>query len=99
MIGAKGRHLLSFYTDTQVSKYVWLDGLKMLKGMWAGRLSDDTEKQVEALIEMRKNTQLLDLEHKAIGGELEYEYDSDDDDDEFYDIKELANVTGEFHYK
>lgn len=100
LVGAKDRPLLSFYTDTQVSKYVWLDGLKMLKGMWAGRLSDDTEKQVEALIEMRKNTQLLDLEDKAIGGELEYDYVSEeDDDDEFYDLGELVSVTEEFHYR
>lgn len=99
LVGANGEHLLSFYTDTQVSKYVWLDGLKMLKGMWAGRLSDDTEKQVEALIEMRKNTQLLDLEEKEMGGELEYDYESDEDDEEFYDLAELVTVTEEFHYK
>lgn len=106
LVGDKNRRLLSFYTDTQVSKYVWLDGLKMLKGMIKpGQLSEDTEKQLESLVSLRRNTQLLSLEDKSMGGELEEAYDDeltsdDDDDDEFYDLAELVNLaTDGFHYR
>lgn len=63
LFGANQKKLLSFYTDTEVLKYVWLDGLKMLKGMLKqGQLSSDTEFQLDSLIDIRRNTQLLNLE-------------------------------------
>lgn len=102
LVGEKNRRLLSFYTDTQVSKYVWLDGLKMLKGMIKpGQLSEETEKQLDSLVDLRRNTQLLSLEDKSMGGELDNELlTSDDDEDEFYDLAELVNLATEgFHYR
>lgn len=95
LMGANNKKLLSFYTDTQVNKYVWLDGLKMLKGMIKpGQLSTDTEKQLDTLVDIRRNTQLLHLEN------IEHEDFSDsDEDDEFYDINELTTVTNDtYHY-
>lgn len=103
LVGDKKRRLLSFYTDTQVSKYVWLDGLKMLKGMIKpGQLSEETEKQLDSLVDLRRNTQLLSLEDKSMGGELDddEQLTSDDDEDEFYDLAELVNLATEgFHYR
>lgn len=103
LVGDKNRRLLSFYTDTQVSKYVWLDGLKMLKGMIKpGQLSEETEKQLDSLVDLRRNTQLLSLEDKSMGGELDddEQLTSDDDEDEFYDFAELVNLATEgFHYR
>lgn len=100
LIGDENKKLLSFYTDTQVNKYVWLDGLKMLKGMIKpGQLSEDTEKQLESLIDIRRNTQLLGLEPLSEDGELYRQDDDDDDDDEYYDLAELTNVAEEFHYR
>ncbi|ODV80497.1 uncharacterized protein CANTADRAFT_20084 [Suhomyces tanzawaensis NRRL Y-17324] len=97
LVGEGGKRLLSFYTDTQVNKYVWLDGLKMLKGhINQGQLSTETEKQLEYLIDIRRNTQLLPLENKKI--QLEEDLDLGDDD-EFYDIDELMSVTENYHYR
>jgi len=96
LVGEGNKKLLSFYTDTQVNKYVWLDGLKMLKGLISrGELSDETEKQLEYLIDIRRNTQLLALERDGI--ELDEDLDLLDDD-EFYDIGELMDVMDDFHY-
>ncbi|KAK6455359.1 uncharacterized protein RJT20DRAFT_147973 [Scheffersomyces xylosifermentans] len=95
LLGENNKKLLSFYTDTEVNKYVWLDGLKMLKGMInPGQLSDDTQRQIENLIDIRRNTQLLALENKTIKVEP-----VDDDDDEFYDMAELTAATNNFYYK
>lgn len=104
LVGESNKKLLSFYTDTQVNKYVWLDGLKMLKGMIKpGQLSEETERQLQSLIDIRRNTQLLSLENKDIGGSLDIIIDDkldSDDDDEFYDLAELINLaTDDFHYK
>lgn len=105
LLGEGGRKLLSFYTDTEVSKYVWLDGLKMLRGMIKrGQLSSETERQIDSLIDIRRNAQLLSLEDQKIGGELAVDTtlleESDDDDDEFFQLDELVNITTEgFHYR
>lgn len=115
LLGAGGKRLLNFNTDTQVNKYVWLDGLKMLKGMIKpGQLSADTEAQLESLIEIRRNTQLLnleDLDSSVFVNEIqktdssEYNVDTDDgdeddEDDDFYDINELSTVINDtYHYK
>lgn len=106
LVGDGGRRLLSFYTDTQVNKYVWLDGLKMLKGIVApGQLSEETQKQIDLLVDIRRNTQLLSLETKKAGGELpddveiSLEVEDEDDDDEFYDMVELASVADDYHYR
>lgn len=107
LIGENNRKLLSFYTDTEVNKYVWLDGLKMLKGMIKpGQLSEDTEKQIQSLVDIRRNAQLLSLEDKSIGGELNFDTklledsEDDEDDEEFYDLDELVSVTTDgFYYQ
>ncbi|CAK7890663.1 hypothetical protein CAAN3_01S00254 [[Candida] anglica] len=108
LLGENNRKLLSFYTDTEVSKYVWLDGLKMLRGMIKkGQLSQETEKQLQSLVEIRRNAQLLSLEDQKFGGELNFDTklleDSDadeDDDEEFYDLDELVSITTDgFYYK
>lgn len=71
LIGDNNRKLLSFYTDTEVNKYVWLDGLKMLKGMIKpGQLSEETTKQIDSLVDIRRNSQLLSLEDKKMGVNL-----------------------------
>lgn len=103
LVGENNKKLLGFYTDTQVNKYVWLDGLKMLKGMiHEGQLSEDTEKQLDCLIDIRRNTQLLSLESKSMGGELNaVNLDKDsEDDDEYYDLAELIELgTDNYHYR
>lgn len=97
LVGEGGKKLLSFYTDTQVNKYVWLDGLKMLKGFVnQGELSDDTEKQLEYLIDIRRNTQLLPLENKKISMDPDLDgYDGED----LYDMGELIAATEGFYYR
>ncbi|KAI5965002.1 LMO1, partial [Candida theae] len=80
ILGANKTKLLSFYTDSEVNRFVWLDGLKMLKGIKS--LSEETQKQIASLIEIRRNTQSLSLEGAAV--------ESDDDDEEFYDYDELS---------
>lgn len=90
LLGANNEKLISFYTDTEVNKYVWLDGLKMLKNMIKpGQLSLETEKQLDTLIDIRRNTQLLNLEKVEVGTK---------DNDDFYNINELVNVAGDFYY-
>jgi len=96
LLDAKKKKLLSFYTDTEVNKFVWLDGLKMLKGMnKPGQISEDTAKQIDSLIEIRSATQLLTLEDEKLGGVIANDEDSDD---EFYDLAQLSKVTKDFHY-
>jgi hypothetical protein len=96
LLDANKNKLLSFYTDTEVNKFVWLDGLKMLKGMnKPGQISEDTTKQIDSLIEIRSATQLLALEDEKLGDVIT---SNDDSDDEFYDLAQLSKVTKEFHY-
>lgn len=96
LLGENNKKLLSFYTDTEVNKYVWLDGLKMLKGMFSpGQLSNDTQRQIELLIDIRRNTQLLALENKSVKPSAT----DDDEDDEYYDLDELTAITDNFHYR
>ncbi|CAN3355771.1 ELMO family protein Lmo1p [Diutina catenulata] len=99
---AEGKKLLSFYTDTEVSKYVWLDGLKMIKKQQAKDLSSSTAQQVESLINLRLSTQLLALEHPKIAAlNLEEEDIEEEEDDEYHSLSELLEVTEEdkFYYR
>lgn len=97
IFGKGGQVLLSFYTDNKVNNYVWLDGIKMLKGL-GDELSNDTSKQIESLMNIRRTTQLLALEHKIIAEHNLEEYE-DEEDREYYDLSELLDVTTDFHYK
>lgn len=93
LLGSNGKKLLGFYTDTEVNKYVWLDGLKMLKMMIKpGQLSLETEKQLDTLVDIRRNTQLLNLNEVT-------PVNDDSDDDEYYDINELVDVSDDFYYR
>lgn len=90
--------LLSFYTDSEDNKAVWLDGLKMLKGLNdEDHLSAETSQHIKSLQEIRKNTQLLILEGDDFassapkGAELS-------DDSEFYELEELQAVLTDFYY-
>ena len=60
-----GKPLLSFYTDSEVNNYVWLDGLMMLMGRirTGEQLSTETAKQIDSLVDIRRRTQLLALEY------------------------------------
>lgn len=100
LLGHNNRTLLCFITDTEVNKYVWLDGLKLLKGMISlGDLSEDTESQLESLIDIRRNTQLLNLEDDKVESYIR-EHAMDLEDDEVYDLDELTAVTDNaFYYK
>lgn len=91
--------LLSFYTDSEDSKAVWLDGLKMLKGITDSKeLSLETSAQIKSLQEIRRNTQLLVLGDKQF---IHVTIDStdDDEDEDFYDLTELTAVLNGFHYQ
>lgn len=93
-IGDKGQVLFSFYTDTEVNQYVWLDGLKMLKNMiQEGQLSHNTEQQISSLIDIRKNSQFLNLENPLLNVELE-----PINEDDFYNMSELEEVTKDFYH-
>ena len=97
-VGTDDTKLLSFVTDTDVDKYVWLDGLKMLKGMVSkGDLSAETEKQLTSLIDIRKTTQLLSLEDKEVENYITDHLDNSDDDDT-YDLNELSEVTKDSYF-
>lgn len=98
LLGANGKKLLSFYTNTEVNKYVWLDGVKMLKGQ-VTQLSADTSKQIDSLLDIRRTTQLLALEHKIIADVALSDADDQEDEDEYYDLAELVNVSDGFYYK
>lgn len=92
------RPILSFYTDTEVNKFVWLDGLKMLKGLTNGdQLSEETKKQLNLLVDIRFNTQLLELEDKFLeSSSLDSEKMSDDDT--IYSLDNLAKASEGFFY-
>lgn len=97
LLNKSGHQLLSFYTDSEDNKAVWLDGLKMLKGLTDGKyLSSETSLQLTSLQEIRRNTQLLVLEGKQFT-QVAPE-DEESDEDEFYDLMELSNVTEGFHF-
>ena len=105
LLGTDGKRLFSFYTDTEVNKYVWLDGLLLLRDLGKGGtvlllLSKETRAQVENLCEIRRVTQLLALEIKEIA-ELNLDEDDDLEDDEYLDMNELVDVTAPeaFHYR
>lgn len=99
LVNKHGKTLLGFYTDSEVNKAVWLDGLKMLKGMIdEGHLSDETTAQLHALVEIRRNTQLLVLESDAFD-KLAAKAEEFSDDDDYYDLVELSNVLEGFHFK
>lgn len=97
LMDKQGKQLLSFYTDSEDNKAVWLDGLKMLKGMTDGKhLSSETSKQLQSLQEIRRNTQLLVLEEKQFENAVRENGDSDDED--YYDLDELSAVLEGFHF-
>ncbi|KAK6202339.1 Lmo1 h [Scheffersomyces amazonensis] len=87
--GAHKKRLLSFYTDTEVNKYVWLDGLKLQKGLF-NEVSDDTRLQIQGLLDIRRNTQLLSLEGISA---KEEEIDTD-----YYNNDELLDIQQDFYY-
>lgn len=97
LLDKAGKQLLSFYTDSEDNKAVWLDGLKMLQGMSEGKhLSAETSLQLTSLQEIRRNTQLLVLEGKKFAAVAPDDEESDEDD--YYDLLELTNVLEGFHF-
>lgn len=100
LIARDGSLLLSFYTDSEDNKAVWLDGLKMLKGLIDEKeLSGETTDQLKALQNIRKNTQLLVLEGPEYDKVAPGQEDDDSDSDEYYDIFELTSVLNNFHFQ
>lgn len=90
--------LLSFYTDSEDNKAVWLDGLKMLKGLNdEDHLSSETSQHIKSLQEIRKNTQLLILESDDFASSAPKGADLSEDS-EFYDLDELHAVLTDFYY-
>lgn len=95
LLNKADRPLLTFFTDSEMKKAVWLDGLKMLKGsLGFNELSAETSSQLASLKDIRKNTQLLVLEGKSFAN-VEFDNESDDD---LYDLAELNRATEGFHY-
>lgn len=84
--------LLSFYSDSEHSKAVWLDGLRMLKG-WTKdeNLSAETTQHIRPLQELRKNTQLLILEGGDFAPHAPMNTAITDDADS-YDMEELVDI-------
>ncbi|KAF8005505.1 hypothetical protein HF325_000962 [Metschnikowia pulcherrima] len=100
LLDRHGKSILSFYTNSEDKKAVWLDGLKMLKGMADERdLSSETAEQVSSLQSIRKNTQLLVLESNDFDDVAPRPGEDSDDSEQFYDIFELTKIADEFHYK
>lgn len=90
--------LLSFYTDSEDNKAVWLDGLKMLKGLTKDQdLSVETTQHIKSLQELRKNTQLLILESDTFASHAPKDTELPPDPD-YYDIEELQDLSKDFHY-
>ncbi|KAF3985054.1 hypothetical protein FT663_05448 [Candidozyma haemuli var. vulneris] len=95
LLNKADKPLLTFFTDSEMKKAVWLDGLKMLKGsLGFNELSKETTSQLASLKDIRKNTQLLVLEGKAFAN-VEFDGESDD---EFYDLSELNRASEGFYY-
>lgn len=95
-----GKTLISFYTNSEDKKAVWLDGLKMLQGQTDQKeLSTETTHQLKSLKEIRKNTQLLVLEGKEYADVAPSSNEADSDGDEFYDIYELSNILNNFYFR
>ncbi|KAI3405478.2 LMO1 [Candida oxycetoniae] len=89
IVGANQKRLLSFYTDSEVNRFVWLDGIKMLKDIKT--LSDDTVKQINSLMYTRRNTQLLGLDS-------DIDSDKEEEEEEKFSSEELDAVTTDFYY-
>lgn len=90
--------LLSFYTDSEDNKAVWLDGLKMLKGLTKDEdLSVETTEHIKSLQELRKNTQLLILESENFAAHAPKNTELPEDP-EYYNLEELQNIQNDFHY-
>lgn len=100
LLDRQGKTILSFYTNSEDKKAVWLDGLKMLKGLVDEKdLSSETTQQLSSLQEIRKNTQLLVLESGDFDEVAPQNEIDSDDSEEYYDIFELTNVSEGFHFK
>ncbi|EDO19032.1 hypothetical protein Kpol_2002p104 [Vanderwaltozyma polyspora DSM 70294] len=70
ILGKQNKLLLRLYFDNRESRYIWLDGLKLILHMSKKKnnetdvirqLSNDTREQIEKLIEVRRNTQMINL--------------------------------------
>lgn len=96
LLSRVGKPLLSFFTDSEVEKAVWLDGLKMLKGaMGSTELSEETSHQLASLKDIRRSTQLLVLQDPFYEDKA---HEDPETDDEYYDFTELTAVGQGFHY-
>ncbi|KAI5959956.1 LMO1 [Candida pseudojiufengensis] len=104
IFGGDEKKLLSFYTDSDVKRYVWLDGIKMLKGIT--NISEETKIQIDTLVGVRKRTQLLSLENTDIPSDLEEggekqeqaEQTEEAEIDDVYNFDELNEISKEFVY-
>lgn len=98
LLNRQDQVLLSFYTDSEDNKAVWLDGLKMLKGLNSEEhLSVETTQHIKSLQEIRKNTQLLILEGEEFAS-LAPRDPEEAEDSEFCDLDELEAILKDFYY-
>lgn len=96
LLDKSSKLLIKFYLDTKEASYVWLDGLQLVASTnHRHTISNDSRKQIETLIDLRKNVQLIGLDdHNDLAtATLKIE-----DEEQYYDLDTLLNLTNNFHY-
>ncbi|CCD23908.1 Lmo1p NDAI_0C02480 [Naumovozyma dairenensis CBS 421] len=89
------KHIFKFYLDSKEAAYIWLDGLQLISSSkHKADISGETKKQIETLIDLRKNVQMIYLN---IDDDLELS--EVDTDDEEFDLETLKNLSTDFFYE
>ncbi|CAR26463.1 hypothetical protein ZYGR_0H02730 [Zygosaccharomyces rouxii] len=89
------RVVLKVYFDTKEDTIVWLDGLKLVSPFKIKQsITDDTQKQMDTLVSIRRNAQMLNLDISD-GNEIT----DSNDDEEYYHADTLKDLTSSFYYE
>lgn len=94
--------LLKFFLEDKSLSYVWLDGLQLIATSYSTKkhqIPETVKKQMDLLIDLRKNVQIMGLDNREINDHIATNLDlDDDDDDEYYNLETLQNLSLNLYY-
>ncbi|CDO94947.1 unnamed protein product [Kluyveromyces dobzhanskii CBS 2104] len=94
-----GKISSAFFLESTESFFTWLDGLQLLSQSKNAKLSQETEKQIDTLIKLRKNVQLAALDDKFKDDDSVDSFSEEENDDIYYNPDTLKALCSCVHYE